>query len=258
MTMISLGELKKALKKVLPEVLPEVYKQNPELFEILTKRLEECVTKTEFMQALNDLYAREDAKFEAFQKQNNERFEAFLKRNDERFKAFQKQIDERFEAFQKQQDEKFKAVDKRFNKVEKRLDAIEHRLDHISSSVEEDAREYIRFYLRQAGIVLPEVERLVVEKDGIAVEIDAYGANEGYCVVGEATVNATGKKILQVKEAAENLKIYAPDKLRDKVILALFADRLSPDVEEIAKKENVWVLTPRKEIVPLKDVLSRI
>jgi len=286
----STQELKEMVRKVLLELQkesPEVFTNLDALTDALVKRLEKYfVTKTEFTETIDKLMAKIDARFDAMQKEmdrrfeeSNRRFEALQKEMDrrfeemnkrfeamdKRFEALQKEMDRRFDAMQKEMDRRFELVDKRFEAVENRLDSLDKRVvqlentvSHLTGTVEEEARDTIKYYLNKEGITISELSNLQITKDGIATEIDVYGANEEYCVIGEATVNLTSHKFDQLEDAIKNLKKYAPEKLRPKIIRVVFADRIYSGAEERARNENIWFIKMGKELVPLKEVLQKL
>jgi hypothetical protein len=170
----------------------------------------------------------------------------------------QKEMDKRFEESNKRFDALQKEMDRRFDAVQKDISDIKTTLHHWTSAIEEDAQEVIKYYLNKEGIIISELSNIQVAKDGIATEIDVYGANEEYCVLGEATVNLTDNKFDQLEDAIKNLKKYAPEKLRPKIIRVLFADRVYPEAIERARKENIWLIKAGKELVPLKEVLQKL
>jgi hypothetical protein len=226
------------------------------------KRLEKYfVTKTEFAETIDKVMAKIDARFDAMDK----RFDAMQKEMDRRFEesnrrfeALQKEMDRRFELVDKRFEAMQKEMDKRFDAVQKEISDIKTTLHHWTSAIEEDAQEVIKYYLNKEGIIISMLSNLQVAKDGIATEIDVYGANEEYCVIGEATVNLTDNKFDQLEDAIKNLKKYAPEKLRPKIIRVLFADRVYPEAIERAKNENIWLIKAGKELVPLKEVLQKL
>lgn len=279
----STQELKEMVRKVLLELQkesPEVFTNLDALTDALVKRLEKYfVTKTEFTETIDKLMAKIDARFDAMdkrfdamQKEMDRRFDAMQKEMDRRFEesnrrfeALQKEMDRRFDAMQKEMDRRFELVDKRFEAVENRLDSLDKRVvqlentvSHLTGTVEEEARDTIKYYLNKEGITISELSNLQITKDGIATEIDVYGANEEYCVIGEATVNLTSHKFDQLEDAIKNLKKYAPEKLRPKIIRVVFADRIYSGAEERARNENIWFIKMGKELVPLKEVLQKL
>jgi exonuclease VII large subunit len=272
----STQELKEMVRKALLELRkesPEVFTDIDSLTDALVKRLEKYfVTKTEFAETIDKVMAKIDARFDAMDKrfdamqkemdrrfeESNRRFEALQKEMDRRFDAMQKEMDRRFELVDKRFEAMQKEMDRRFDAVQKEISDIKTTLHHWTSAIEEDAQEVIKYYLNKEGIIISMLSNLQVAKDGIATEIDVYGANEEYCVIGEATVNLTDNKFDQLEDAIKNLKKYAPEKLRPKIIRVLFADRVYPEAIERARKENIWLIKAGKELVPLKEVLQKL
>jgi hypothetical protein len=293
----SIQELKEMVRKVLLELQkesPEVFTNLDALTDALVKRLEKYfVTKTEFAETIDKVMAKIDARFDAMdkrfdamQKEMDRRFEEMNKRfeaMDKRFEALQKEMDRRFEAMQKEMDRRFeesnrrfealqKEMDRRFELVDKRFEAVENRLDRIEDNlvvlnktvqklgpaIEEDAQETVKYYLDKEGITIPELSNLRITIDNTVVEIDVYGANDEYCVIGEATGSLGQKKFKQLENAIETLKKYAPEKLRPKIIRVLYTEKINPGQEERARKENIWLIKAGKELVPLKEVLQKL
>jgi len=277
---------------------PEIFTNLDALTDALVKRLEKYfVTKTEFAETIDKVMAKIDARFDAMQKEMDrrfeesnrrfealqkemdrrfeemnkrfeamdKRFEALQKEMDRRFDAMQKEMDKRFEAMQKEMDRRFELVDKRFEAVENRLDRIEDNLvvlnktvQKLGPAIEEDAQETVKYYLDKEGITIPELSNLRITIDNTVVEIDVYGANDEYCVIGEATGSLGQKKFKQLENAIETLKKYAPEKLRPKIIRVLYTEKINPGQEERARNENIWLIKAGKELVPLKEVLQKL
>jgi len=140
--------------------------------------------------------------------------------------------------------------------------------------------------LKRSGIILSEIStHFQIAKDrkeessiydAKVVEVDIYGVNEKYCLIGKVSLYITLTEIEKLKEEVEILRKYAPEKLRPKIILGLYGVKIFKDAEEEARKNNIWLIrvdyerdeddeenlrsrqTEEEEIVPLTEILQNL
>ena len=138
-------------------------------------------------------------------------------------------------------------------RIDERLNRVERTLEKLTVDIEEEARSFVKYHLEQAGIMV-EIDTLKLPE----AEINIYGANEEWCVIGEARLRA-GRKILdELLKKYKLLREKYPGYLRKKVILVLYVTLPMPELVSMAREKNVWLLKATKEYVPLREVLERL
>lgn len=127
------------------------------------------------------------------------------------------------------------------NRMQKSIDArltrVERTLEKLTIDIEEEARSFVAYRLRQLGYDI-KLERLQLP----GFEINLYGATRDLCVIGECSVRATPKLLEELKRKYESLRRMRPDLLRPKVLLVIYASVALPELIEAARRENIWVL----------------
>ncbi len=149
--------------------------------------------------------------------------------------------------------EDFNKMLEEIKRINTRLSRIERTVEKLTIDVEEEARSFIKHHLKNAGINV-EIDVLKLPE----AEINVYGANDEWCVVGEASLRA-GKKILdELLDKYRLLKDKYPGYLRKNIILVLYVTLPLPELVEEARRRNIWLLKATKEYVPLKEVLRKV
>ena len=156
--------------------------------------------------------------------------------------------------------EEIKALRSDFNEMltiikqmNERLMRLERTVEKMTVDIEEEARSFVEYRLKEKGIKI-RIDMLRLPE----AEINIYGANKDICVIGEASIRA-GKKILEeLLKKYKLLKTKYPGYLREKVLLVLYVLLPMPELIEEAKKQNIWMLKSTKEYVPLERVLETI
>ena len=131
------------------------------------------------------------------------------------------------------------------NQILRRLDRVERSLEKITLDIEDEAREFLRYRLRELGY---EVEVGVLQLPD--AEINIYGVARDFCVVGEASVRAGVGLVDEVLRKVKLLEKKYPERLRSKRILVIYTSLATPDAAERARKKGVWVLKATGDIVP--------
>ena len=131
------------------------------------------------------------------------------------------------------------------NQILRRLDRVERSLEKITLDIEDEAREFLRYRLRELGY---EVEVGVLQLPD--AEINIYGVARDFCVVGEASVRAGVGLVDEVLRKVELLERKYPERLRSKRILVIYTSLATPDAAERARKKGIWVLKATGDIVP--------
>ena len=128
------------------------------------------------------------------------------------------------------------------------LRGISTTLERLTLTVEEEAREIIRYRLRRELNIEVELGRAFVDSR----EINIYGVSDDLCVVGEATVRLGVGLIRELLDKVELLKLRRPDLLRRRLVKVIFTDYALPEAIELAERNNVWVLRWDRDLTPLR------
>ncbi|MEM2240203.1 MAG: hypothetical protein QXL27_07875 [Candidatus Bathyarchaeia archaeon] len=115
---------------------------------------------------------------------------------------------------------------------------ISSTLERLTISVEDEARDVIRYRLKNELNVDVVLDRVWVA----GREINIYGAVEDLCVVGEATVRLGKSLVDELEEKVELLKRLQPDMLKPKLVKVIYADYATPAALEYAEAKGIWVL----------------
>jgi len=110
-------------------------------------------------------------------------------------------------------------------------------LERVTMSEEEEAKEVLGHRLKALGIPMA-LRRL--ELPGL--EIDLYGASDGVCLMGEATVRAGIRLVEELDAKASMLAERHPELLRPRVIKAIYTILATPEAIEEANRKGIWVL----------------
>jgi hypothetical protein len=128
------------------------------------------------------------------------------------------------------------------------LRGISTTLERLTLTVEEEAREIIRYRLRRELNIEVELGRAFVDSR----EINIYGVSDDLCVVGEATVRLGVGLVRELLDKVELLKRRRPDLLRRRLVKVIFTDYALPEAIELAERSNVWVLRWDRDLTPLR------
>jgi len=135
--------------------------------------------------------------------------------------------------------------------LKRNVEGIERTISGVSRTLEEDARIIMQNLLRLDGInITPGKYTGCI--DGEDVEIDVYGENEEYCLIGEVSLHIDADKVGQLLRNWKLFKKGAGKSIEGKkIILALLGHMIDSEAKKFAKAKEIWLLTPAKEIVPL-------
>jgi hypothetical protein len=128
------------------------------------------------------------------------------------------------------------------------LRGISTTLERLTLTVEEEAREIIRYRLRRELNIEVKLGRAFVDSR----EINIYGVSDDLCVVGEATVRLGVGPVRELLDKVELLKRRRPDLLRRRLVKVIFTDYALPEAIELAERNNVWVLRWDRDLTPLR------
>jgi len=140
--------------------------------------------------------------------------------------------------------EEVKAINVRVGRIERRVTRVERTLEKLTLDVEDEARIVVKSRLREMGYEV-EVTSLTLPE----VEVNLYGAGGDLCVIGEAKIRASSNAIDELNKKIELLKRLYPDKLRPKVLRAVYVNLAMPGLVKRAEKEGVWVLKATGDVV---------
>lgn len=146
-------------------------------------------------------------------------------------------------------------MENQLEKIDKRTAATQTALQKLTIDVEEESHSFTVHYLKEHGILIPEVTTLQLTKD---FECNIYGANDEYCVIGEAALRGGKSLYYELQQKVEKLREEYPEYLRKKIIRVLYVSLPLPELVEIAKNDKIWLLKATKEFVPLVEVLQSL
>jgi len=154
--------------------------------------------------------------------------------------------------------DEIKAIRRDFNEMlaiikqmNERLTRLERTVEKMTIDVEEEARSFVEYRLKEKGIEIS-IDALRLPE----AEINIYGANKDICVIGEASIRAGKKLIEELLKKYKLLKTKYPEYLREKTLLVLYVLLPTPELIEEAKKQNIWMFKSTKEYVPLEQALK--
>jgi chromosome segregation ATPase len=123
-------------------------------------------------------------------------------------------------------------------------------VERLTISVEEEARDVISYRLsKELGIEI-KLDRLFINDR----EINIYGAVGDICVIGEASVRVGPRIVREIEEKIELIRKYKLELLKPKLIKVIYADVVPPKVLELASKNNIWVLSWKGDLLPMKII----
>lgn len=126
--------------------------------------------------------------------------------------------------------------------------ATKEQLERIMVSLEEEARDVVRWLLKQRGITCVP-DRLFLDSD---YEFDIYCTTGELTVVGEAKVragpNAVERLAARIDEAARRW----PEKFQGKLVKVLYCNIAMPGAVEKAKELGIWLVENLKERTELR------
>ena len=122
------------------------------------------------------------------------------------------------------------------------------QFESLAISVEEMAREFVEWFLKQRGIVCT-AQRLLLDEE---YEFDVYCAAEDVAVLGEAKVRCGPSDVERVAARVEEAVRRWPDKFPGRVAKVLYCQLAAPKAVEKARELGVWLIETRRELAPLQ------
>jgi len=126
--------------------------------------------------------------------------------------------------------------------------ATKEQFESLAISVEEMARDFVEWFLKQRGIVCT-AQRLLLDEE---YEFDVYCAAGDVAVLGEAKVRCGPGDVERVVARVEEAVRRWPDKFPGRVAKVLYCQLAAPKAIERAKELGVWLIETRRELTPLQ------
>jgi hypothetical protein len=101
---------------------------------------------------------------------------------------------------------------------------VKTTLERVTLSLEEEARSFIAWRLKEALGVEVALDKVFVD----TLEINVYGVTGDLCVVGEATVRLGLGLVEELLEKVEVLKRRRPELLRRRMLKVIYTDVATP------------------------------
>lgn len=220
------------------------------LSEILKEIREHDRKFNEILKVLKDHSARleeHDRKFN--------RLEAKLLEHDKKFNEILKVLEEH-SARLEEHDRKFNEIlarleehDKKFNSIMNEIREIRRYMDRMAISLEEEAREVIRYKLRSMGLDV-ELRQLMLPD----LEANLYGVKDDIFIIGEVVTRAGLAVVERVDKILERLIKNYPSYTRRKVLKVIYTLWITPESVEEARRRNIWVVKALEELTKPKII----
>ena len=220
------------------------------LSEILKEIREHDRKFNEILKVLKDHSARleeHDRKFN--------RLEAKLLEHDKKFNEILKVLEEH-SARLEEHDRKFNEIlarleehDKKFNSIMNEIREIRRYMDRMAISLEEEAREVIRYKLRSMGLDV-ELRQLMLPD----LEVNLYGVKDDIFIIGEVVTRAGLAVVERVDKILERLIKNYPSYTRRKVLKVIYTLWITPESVEEARRRNIWVVKALEELTKPKII----
>jgi len=126
--------------------------------------------------------------------------------------------------------------------------ATKEQFESLAISVEEMAREFVEWFLKQRGIVCI-AQRLLLDEE---YEFDVYCVAGDVAVLGEAKVRCGPSDVERVVARVEEAVRRWPDKFPGRVAKVLYCQLAAPRAVERAGELGVWLIETRRELTPLQ------
>ncbi len=141
----------------------------------------------------------------------------------------------------------FNEMLKEVRSINVRLMRVERTLEKLTLDIEDEARAIISHRIKEELGLEMKLTSLMLPD----VELNIYGTSDDVCVIGEASVRAGVGLVDDLLKKMDMLRKNHPDKLKDKVILVIYASLPMPELVERAVEKRIWVLKATEDIVKL-------
>jgi len=125
--------------------------------------------------------------------------------------------------------------------------ATKEQVEDIALSLEEVARDYVVWFLKQRG-VLCKASRLRLDGE---YEFDVYCAAGGVTVVGEVKLRASAGAVERLVARVEEAVRRWPEKFQGRVVKVFYCMDASPEAVEKARELGVWLIEASRELTPI-------
>ena len=240
-------KLKKEILKLLADDKEFRYALIGALSSAFTTREETNALLHELKKMREDFNRRMEELREDF----NRRMDGFERRMEELREDFNRRMDG-FERRMEELREDFNKMARWIVSIDKRLGRLERTVEKLTIDVEDEAREIVKHKLEEVNISI-DIRTLQLPE----AEINIYGANKEWCVVGEASLRGGVKLLSELKNKYKLLKEKYPEYLRKNIILVLYVSLPMPNLIKEARKEKIWLLKATEEFVPLQTILKK-
>jgi chromosome segregation ATPase len=135
-------------------------------------------------------------------------------------------------------------------KLSKEQEQMRITLERLTLSVEEEARDVIRYRLKNELGIEISLDRIFIDDK----EVNIYGVSDEVCVIGEATVRLGTGLVEELERLIDKIRKEKPELLRPKLIKVIYTDYSVPKAIELASNYNIWVLNWKGDITSRKVV----
>jgi len=142
--------------------------------------------------------------------------------------------------------EEWMATKEDIRRLENKM-ATKEQVEDIALSLEEVARDYVVWFLKQRG-VLCRASRLRLDGD---YEFGVYCAVGGVTVVGEVKLRASAGAVEMLVARVEEAVGRWPDMFQGRVVKVFYCMDASPEAVEKARELGVWLIEASRELTPL-------
>ena len=205
------------------------------------KRLEERMATKEDVAAV-----REEVKRLEERMATKEDLERFATKEDLKALEARMATKEDLQKFATKEDLERFATKEDIRRLENKM-ATKEQVEDIALSLEEVARDYVVWFLKQRG-VLCRASRLRLDGE---YEFDVYCAAGGVTVVGEVRLRASAGAVERLVARVEEAVRRWPEKFQGRVVKVFYCMDASPEAVEKARELGVWLIEASRELTPL-------
>ncbi|AWR96903.1 DNA repair protein [Acidianus sulfidivorans JP7] len=248
------------IKKVADEVANKIIVRDIEIVKSslleMSKKIESLVDEHKLIW---EKFEEEDRKFykmlEEIKEENkkrDEKFEAMInsikeenKKRDEKFEAMINSIKEE----NKKRDEKIEFIMKSIRRLEKQNDQILKTISNLTTSLEQEATEYLEYRLGKEFNAKIELYRLELNNK---IEIDIYGEFKDYVILGEVKTRGGISALRQMERHVKILLKEKPEISNKKLILVIYAPVVTKELVDKCREKGIYLTNGYKDFSELK------
>ncbi|ARM76681.1 hypothetical protein [Acidianus manzaensis] len=181
-----------------------------------------------------------DRKFYKLLEEMKEEF----KKRDEKLDSTIKEMKEEF----KKRDEKFDAMLKSIRKLEKQNDQTLRTIANMTTSLEQEAMEHVMYMLKNKFNMEVDLYRLEIKN----IEIDIYGENKDYVVIGEVKTRGGISTLKQFEKHLKIIKQAKPEINNKKLILIIYAPVVTKELVDSCREKGIYLTNGYRDFTELK------